>query len=383
MLEIFPHLILKVKREQIPACVRMSINNTNLKSIADEDFMKKNTPGPRERAAKRKLVIMKSCLAVLVLGIFSIGIFAAANRLSFGSNTQTTAADVSSAPISVVSSLALTITPTPAEVSTAAPTDKPETSTSTAAASTSASSTAASSKASTSATSKASTAAATAANPSKNTSGDAPDLSGYVVVLDPGHQLHANSDQEALGPDMSGTKDKCSSGTSGVSTGRPEYEVNLEIGLRMRDYLESLGCEVYMTRTTNDVDISNFDRANIALSHAPDVYIRLHCDGSTNSSSRGMGVFVADSGKYAGSLSDWGDMLGSYLSDATGSNYRGCSAGSTYSGLNWAADIPSFLLEMGFMSNATDDENLSNADYQQEICEGVANFISQMPHIST
>jgi len=345
--------------------------------------MKKNTPGPRERAARRKLIIMKSILAVLVLGIFSIGIFAAADRLSSGDNTQSTASDVSSVPISVVSSLALTTTPTPAEVSTAAPTDKPETSATTAAASTSASSTAASSKASASATSNASSEAAATANHAKKTSGDAPDLSGYVVVLDPGHQLHANSDQEALGPDMSGTKDKCSSGTSGVSTGRPEYEVNLEIGLRMRDYLESLGCEVYMTRTTNDVDISNIDRANIALSHAPDVYIRLHCDGSTNSSSRGIGVFVADSGKYAGSLSDWGALLGGCLSDTTGANYRGCSAGSTYSGLNWAADIPSFLLEMGFMSNAADDENLSNPDYQQEICVGVASFVSQMPHIST
>ena len=345
--------------------------------------MKKHTPGPRERAARRKLVIMKGCLAVLVLGIFSIAIYAAADRLLSGSNIQTTAADVSSTPISTVSSLTQTTAPIPSEVSTAAPTDMPETSATTTAASTTASSTAASSKESTSATSKASTAAVTAANPTKNSSGDAPDLSGYVVVLDPGHQLHANSEQEAIGPDMSGTKDKCSSGTSGVSTGRPEYEVNLEIGLRMRDYLESLGCEVYMTRTTNDVDISNIDRANIALSHTPDVYIRLHCDGSTNSSSRGMGVFVTDSGKYAGSLSDWGDMLGSCLSDATGANYRGCNAGSTYSGLNWAADIPSFLLEMGFMSNAADDENLSNADYQQEICEGVANFISQMPHIST
>ncbi|MEI8200288.1 MAG: N-acetylmuramoyl-L-alanine amidase [Eubacteriales bacterium] len=345
--------------------------------------MKKHTPGPRERASRRNLVIMRSCLAVLVLGIFSIAIFAAAGRFSSGSKTQTTTADISSAPTSAVSAAALTIIPTPAGISTASSTDKPETSAATAAASTAASSTAASTAATASSASKASTAAAATVNPSKNTSGEAPDLTGYVVVLDPGHQLHANSDQEALGPDMSGTKDKCSSGTSGVSTGRPEYEVNLEIGLRMRDYLESLGCEVYMTRTVNDVDISNIDRANIALSYAPDVYIRLHCDGSTNSSSRGMGVFVADSGKYAGSLSDWGDLLGRSLSDATGANYRGCSAGSTYSGLNWAADIPSFLLEMGFMSNATDDENLSDSEYQLKICEGVADFISQMPHIST
>jgi N-acetylmuramoyl-L-alanine amidase len=352
--------------------------------------MKKNTHELRERTRRKKIIIMKSILAVIMLGILSIGIYAAVDRVLTNGNTQTTQTDVSSSSTSTALSPTLASTPAPSEVTAASVTDVLESTAASSVSSATAESTkpsaAATSKITAAATSKittAATSAASASNPPKNTSGDTPDLSGYIVVLDPGHQLHANSDQEALGPDMSGTKDKCSSGTSGVSTGRPEYEVNLEIGLRMRDYLESLGCVVYMTRTTNDVDISNIDRANIALSHAPDVYIRLHCDGSTNSSSRGIGVFVADSGNYAGSLSGWGAMLGGCLSDATGSKYRGCNAGSTYSGLNWAADIPSFLLEMGFMSNATDDKNLSDPDYQQKICVGVAGFISQMPHISS
>jgi N-acetylmuramoyl-L-alanine amidase len=118
------------------------------------------------------------------------------------------------------------------------------------------------------------------------------------------------------------------------------------------------------------------------LSHSPDVYIRLHCDGSTNSSARGIGVFVADTGKYSDSLCTWGDLLGGALSDATGAKYRGCNASSVYSGLNWASSIPSFLLEMGFMSNVSDDKQLSDPDYQQKICEGAAVFISQMPNIS-
>lgn len=213
--------------------------------------------------------------------------------------------------------------------------------------------------------------------------GEAPDLTGYVVVIDPGHQTHANSGQEAIAPPeygISGTKDKCSSGTSGVSTGRSEYKVNLEIGLKLAAYLESLGCEVHMTRTENDVDISNIERAEFALSYSPDVYIRLHCDGSENSSARGIGVFVTDLGPLSGELGDWGDMLGECLSDSTGSSYRGCWASSTYSGLNWAADVPSFLLEMGFMSNSTDDELLSDPDYQEKICEGIGIFVGKMPN---
>ena len=40
-------------------------------------------------------------------------------------------------------------------------------------------------------------------------------------------------------------------------------------GLRPIEYLESLGCEVYLTRETNDVDISNKERAEFAVSKNP------------------------------------------------------------------------------------------------------------------
>ena len=207
---------------------------------------------------------------------------------------------------------------------------------------------------------------------------DATDLSGYVVVLDPGHQTHANNEQEPVAPGSEKTKAKCSSGTQGVSTGRPEYEVNLEISLMLRDYLESLGCTVYMTRTENDVDISNIERAEYALSKDPDVYLRIHCNGSDNSSTRGISVFVADSGVYQDELPEWGEMLGRSLEESTGSDFLYCSASSVYSGLNWATDIPSFLLELGFMTNAEEDELLSDSSYQKKICQGVASFIADM-----
>lgn len=206
-----------------------------------------------------------------------------------------------------------------------------------------------------------------------------PDLTGYVVVLDPGHQQYPNREQEPLSPILSGSKDKVSAGTSGVYTGRPEYEVNLEIGLLLREYLETLGCAVYMTRIENNVDISNIERAEFALSYTPDAYIRLHCDGSSDPDRKGIGVFVADTGKYKTQLVGWADLLGQLLSDSTGANYRGCDASSRYSGLNWAVDIPAFLLEMGYMTNPTEDERLSQESYQLKICEGIAEFVSQMP----
>ena len=337
--------------------------------------MKKHRPGPKEIAEIRRKRIVLFAAAFLFLGCVGFGIWATYNAVIKAPNISAKDQQTSEIVLTSAENIAiLTTSPNQAASSSisqeAAPTSAPmesqlDTSLTPAAESSAV-------------TTEAVTETETEANlPSYD--GDGPDLSGYVVVLDPGHQTHANSEQESIGPGMSGTKDKCSSGTQGVSTGRAEYEVNLEISLKLCDYLQSLGCEVYLTRTQNDVNISNIDRADIALSYSPDVYLRLHCDGSDDSSSRGVGVFVADTGTYASSLGGWGDILGESVASSTGANYRGCNAGSTYSGLNWAADIPSFLLEMGFMSNASDDELLSDSSYQQKICEGIAVFISKMP----
>ena len=76
-------------------------------------------------------------------------------------------------------------------------------------------------------------------------------LSGVKIGVDPGHQEHANREQEPIAPNSKKTKDKVASGTQGVKTRVPEYQVNLEVSLRLRDALEALGCEVYMTRETN------------------------------------------------------------------------------------------------------------------------------------
>jgi N-acetylmuramoyl-L-alanine amidase len=197
--------------------------------------------------------------------------------------------------------------------------------------------------------------------------------------LDPGHQQKANYETEPISPGSTIMKAKVSSGTSGVVTHRAEYIVNLEISLKLRQFLEAKGCIVYMTRSTNNVNISNIERALFAVAKNPDVFIRIHCNGSSDSSANGVKVFVADTGIYKAKMPTWGRLLATCQSATTGAKNLGVNAGSTYTGLNWATDIPSFLLEMGFMSNAAEDRLLSTPDYQSRICQGVADFIQQMP----
>ena len=63
---------------------------------------------------------------------------------------------------------------------------------------------------------------------------------GHVVGIDPGHQGE-NVDMSApepIGPGSSETKAKCTSGTRGSFTGIPEYQLNLNVSLQLKDVLE-------------------------------------------------------------------------------------------------------------------------------------------------
>lgn len=117
-------------------------------------------------------------------------------------------------------------------------------------------------------------------------------LKGKVIGIDPGHQLHANSEQEPISPDSSKTKKKVSSGTRGIWSRVPEHEVNLAVALLVRDMLENAGATVVMIRETADVDISNIERAKLFNKFEVDIAVRLHCNGSENRAKQGAFVLV-------------------------------------------------------------------------------------------
>ena len=205
-----------------------------------------------------------------------------------------------------------------------------------------------------------------------------PSLTGYCVVIDPGHQETANKDPEVMSSAMGGSKDKSAQGYVGTVSGKDESEINLETALLLKAYLESLGCEVYLTRETNDVDISNKERAEFAVQHDPDVFIRLYCNAANDSKTSGSEVIVPSSGKYAQQLTAWGEKLGKALESYTGSAFGGCKASGNYTGLNWASEVPSFMIRMGYLTNSDDEANLLDEEYRFKECQAIAEFISGM-----
>ena len=107
--------------------------------------------------------------------------------------------------------------------------------------------------------------------------------------MDPGHQGPGadTGGTEPLGPGSEEMKDKFASGTQGVYTGVPEYELTLNISMQLQAELKSRGYEVIMTREDNDTAVSNVERAQIAAENGAEILVRIHADGSEDNSANG------------------------------------------------------------------------------------------------
>ena len=212
--------------------------------------------------------------------------------------------------------------------------------------------------------------------PTKEPSSDKP-LAGLVIGIDPGHQSHPNRDQEPVAPGSSETKDKVSSGTYGRFTGVREYEVTLQVGLKLRDMLEDLGAEVVMTRTKNDVDLSNVDRAKIFNEADVDLGIRLHCNGSNDPSVHGAFMLVPKSKDYPyydECVRAAKKILAAYGEETGISVKKGVTYRDDQTGFNWC-ERPAVNIEMGHMTNKEEDYKLTDSAFQKKMAEGIKNGI--------
>ena len=227
-----------------------------------------------------------------------------------------------------------------------------------------------------SATDATATAASTAEPTATPEPTQTPRLYGLRIGIDPGHQEHANSEKEPVAPNSSETKAKVSSGTAGVSTGIAEYITDLEVALKLREALEAQGCEVYMTREVNDIDISNLERAEMMNELGVDLVLRLHCDGATDKSANGIGMFVRATGEKQEESEAAAKVLLEAMSEATGAKARGVFLRDTYTMNNWSV-VPCILVECGFMSNPEEDEKLNDPDYQNLLVQGMVEGIAR------
>jgi len=210
------------------------------------------------------------------------------------------------------------------------------------------------------------------------------------VVVDPGH---GGNDPGAQGP-----------------SGLREKDVTLAIAHRVAPILARLGVQVALTRD-DDRYVTLEERTARANAFGADLFISIHCNAAERKEKRGVETYVLDTttsdmaGRVAArenatsqaASNEIAQLLASMrLADQATRSTRlaellqrseVASLGALYTdvpdgGVHHAAfyvlvgaRMPAVLFETSYISNATDEQRLGSADYQQRLADGIANAV--------
>lgn len=182
-------------------------------------------------------------------------------------------------------------------------------------------------------------------------------LKKYTVIIDPGH---------------GGIDGGCVGKTTGVF----ESDLNLKYAENLAKQLNNMNISCMLTRTTSgglyDSSAKNLKKSDmkkrkqIIESYNPDIVISIHMNSYTLSSSRGAQAFYKTGSKDGKILAD---NVQSQLCSMIDYTKSGGKVGDYY--IVNCTDIPSVLIECGFLSNEVEEKLLVSTDYQDKICYAI------------
>ena len=194
-----------------------------------------------------------------------------------------------------------------------------------------------------------------------------------LICLDPGHGTPpaVGRQTEPIGPGSRVVKIKDGGGTSG------EAAVALAIAKKTRALLLARGYRVAMTRTGPVFRYGtsgNVARAQFCNRRHAALMLRIHADGSTNTSQHGLSTL------YPAFHRGWTDdiytrslhaarLIQRTTVAATGAANDGLVSRSDLTGFNWA-NVPAILVETGFMTNPAERRLLQSSRYQWRVARG-------------
>lgn len=200
----------------------------------------------------------------------------------------------------------------------------------------------------------------------------------FTICIDPGHQKKGDGKPEAIAPNSSNKKPRVSQGTEGIGTKKAEYVVNLEASLLLKDILIEKGYNVIMTRESHEVNISNAERAEVANKVKADMTIRIHCDSLKDTSKTGASILIPSSkSNNTKDIYKESNKFANILKDnlkKQGIKVNGIFERDDITGFNWST-VPVVILEMGFMSNYSEDKMLCDENYQKRLMNIVADSL--------
>ena len=197
-------------------------------------------------------------------------------------------------------------------------------------------------------------------------------LEGLTIGINPGHQKKTIATLYPIAPGSSKKAKGVKTGACGKWTRVNEYETVLQIGLKLRDLLEEAGATVVMTRTSNDVMLTNIDRARMLNEAGVDVALQLHCNSISNQKAEGNSAYIRTTTEYASTNRAIGECITAAISAECGCKNLGVKVNNNYMSLNWTT-TPSVLLEMGYISNRREDALLATDAYRNKMALGIFN----------
>ena len=171
----------------------------------------------------------------------------------------------------------------------------------------------------------------------------------WTVVLDAGH----------------GGKDV------GTEAGKVyEKNINLSVVKLMQEILEEKGVNVVMTRDT-DVFLQLQERVDIANEEEPDLFVSIHCNSYEDDSSiKGLECYYPEGSELGEEYARYLMEVVKQCKDIASRSYRE----ETYY-VTEHTEAPAILVEMGFMTNASECKKLNSASYQQTLAEELSDGI--------
>ncbi len=191
-------------------------------------------------------------------------------------------------------------------------------------------------------------------------------LAGLTILVDPGHGGYDG-------------------GARCRDSGKWEKEVNLAVALEVEKALTQRGAAVLMTRRV-DEDLCEPDRpasvtkkrqdmqnrVDMAVAGHADMVLSIHMNEYRVRSESGPQVFYR-AGCESGRLLA-GCMQSALIEALQPKKERAAMAGDYFI---LQLDVPSVLVECGFISNPTEEALLLNADYQAQIGQAVADGVAE------
>ena len=194
-------------------------------------------------------------------------------------------------------------------------------------------------------------------------------LSGYTIMLDPGH---------------GGVDGGAGCAVSSSSFGN-EKNINLSIATKVKELLEAEGANVVMTRTT-DKWVCYTERNEMVRNYNPDMFIAIHCDSSTSASAMGTSAYYYRAYSQPLAKAVHNSLVNAYKNeiykDKPSDFQSKISRGANFYAFRVARveECPAILIEYGFVSNTQECQVLQTAANRDILAaatvQGIKDYIS-------